>query len=52
MNANEAAVREVLGILMAGERELPAERERFATWVLTRRDGRWLVSAYTNTPAH
>jgi len=40
------------GILLAGERELPAERERLATWVLHRHGGRWLIAAYTNTPAH
>ncbi|WP_028923468.1 SgcJ/EcaC family oxidoreductase [Pseudonocardia acaciae] len=36
------------GILMAGERELPPARQVRATWVLTRRDGRWLVAAYHN----
>jgi uncharacterized protein (TIGR02246 family) len=40
------------GILMAGEEHLPPDRERLATWVLTRRDGRWLVAAYANAPAH
>ncbi|MFC4054688.1 SgcJ/EcaC family oxidoreductase [Actinomadura syzygii] len=40
------------GILMAGASEVPAEGERLATWVLSKRDGRWLVSAYSNTPAH
>jgi uncharacterized protein (TIGR02246 family) len=39
------------GIIMAGEDALPADRERLATWVLSRRDGRWLVSAYANAPA-
>ncbi|MEU8118757.1 SgcJ/EcaC family oxidoreductase [Spirillospora sp. NPDC049024] len=39
------------GIVMAGEQEYPPERERLATWVLSRRDGRWLVSAYANAPA-
>jgi uncharacterized protein (TIGR02246 family) len=40
------------GIVLAGERDLPAAREVLATWVLARQDGRWLVTAYTNTPAH
>jgi uncharacterized protein (TIGR02246 family) len=40
------------GILLAGEDSLPAERERYATWVLVRQDDRWLVSAYANSPAH
>lgn len=40
------------GILMAGEDSVPADRERYATWVLVRREDRWLVAAYSNTPAH
>jgi uncharacterized protein (TIGR02246 family) len=40
------------GIILAGERDLPAERERFATWVLFKQDGRWLIAAYANAPAH
>ena len=47
-----AIVVSTAGILLAGETELPRERERLATWVLHRTDGRWLVAAYTNTPAH
>ena len=47
-----AVVVSTAGILMAGESELPRERERLATWVLLRTDGRWLIAAYTNTPAH
>ena len=39
------------GILFAGETELPAERAVLATWVLLRRDGRWQIAAYANTPA-
>jgi uncharacterized protein (TIGR02246 family) len=39
------------GILLAGEENLPAERERLATWVLSKQDGRWLVAAYPNAPA-
>ncbi|GAA3893265.1 SgcJ/EcaC family oxidoreductase [Leifsonia kafniensis] len=40
------------GILLAGEAELPAEREVIATWALVREDGRWLVASYANAPAH
>jgi uncharacterized protein (TIGR02246 family) len=40
------------GILMAGQSELPAERLVRATWVLTRRDERWYVAAYHNSPAN
>ncbi|WP_116951689.1 SgcJ/EcaC family oxidoreductase [Jiangella endophytica] len=39
------------GILFAGETELPADRAVLATWVLLRRDGRWRIAAYANTPA-
>lgn len=40
------------GILFAGEESLPTERERIATWVLTRAAGSWSVAAYSNAPAH
>ncbi|MGW0196600.1 SgcJ/EcaC family oxidoreductase [Nonomuraea sp. NPDC003201] len=40
------------GIVPAGESEVPAEREVWATWILTRADGQWKVAAYTNTPAY
>ncbi|WP_214414564.1 SgcJ/EcaC family oxidoreductase [Sphaerisporangium fuscum] len=39
------------GVLMAGETEVPAARWVIATWVLTRREGRWLLAAYHNCPA-
>jgi uncharacterized protein (TIGR02246 family) len=39
------------GILMAGETDVPAEREVIATWVLTKGDGEWRVAAYANAPA-
>jgi uncharacterized protein (TIGR02246 family) len=40
------------GFLMAGEQDVPADRERIGTWVLTRQDGRWLIAAFANAPAH
>jgi uncharacterized protein (TIGR02246 family) len=40
------------GIVLADEESVPAERERFATWVLARQGGRWQIAAYANTPAH
>jgi len=52
IEGDTAIVVSAAGILMAGEEELPRERERLATWVLTKTDGRWLIAAYTNTPAH
>jgi uncharacterized protein (TIGR02246 family) len=35
----------------AGEAEPPAERWEWATWALSRGDGRWLVEAYHSCPA-
>jgi uncharacterized protein (TIGR02246 family) len=38
-------------ILFPGETEAPAGRAAVATWVLVRRDGRWLLASYQNSPA-
>jgi uncharacterized protein (TIGR02246 family) len=38
------------GILFAGETEVPDMRKVNATWVLEKRDGRWLIAAYHNSP--
>jgi uncharacterized protein (TIGR02246 family) len=38
------------GILFAGETEVPDPRKVNATWVLEKRDGRWLIAAYHNSP--
>ncbi|WP_042374855.1 SgcJ/EcaC family oxidoreductase [Streptacidiphilus neutrinimicus] len=38
------------GILFAGETEVPDARKVNATWVLEKRDGRWLIAAYHNSP--
>lgn len=38
------------GILFGGETELPDERKVNATWVLEKRDGRWLIASYHNSP--
>ena len=40
------------GILFPGEDSVPADRQRVATWTLSKQDGEWLVAAYANTPAH
>ncbi|MEU7941819.1 SgcJ/EcaC family oxidoreductase [Microbispora bryophytorum] len=37
-------------ILFAGETEVPDQRKVNATWVLEKRDGRWLIAAYHNSP--
>lgn len=51
VNGDTAVIVSKAGVIMAGEDAVPAERLRLATWVLSRRDGRWLVSAYANAPA-
>lgn len=38
------------GILFPGETQVPANRFVYATWVLQRRDGNWLVESYHNSP--
>lgn len=38
------------GILFPGETELPEERKVNATWALEKRDGRWLIASYHNSP--
>jgi uncharacterized protein (TIGR02246 family) len=38
------------GILFAGEDAVPEARKIRATWVFGRRDGRWTVAAYHNSP--
>lgn len=39
------------GIVMAGAADGRPERVVRATWVLTKRHGRWIVAAYHNSPA-
>jgi len=39
------------GVLFPGESEVPADRMVYATWVLERRDGAWLIAGYHNSPA-
>lgn len=39
------------GVLFPGETQVPDDRLAIATWVLIRRDGRWLLTAYQNSPA-
>ncbi|MFJ4672271.1 SgcJ/EcaC family oxidoreductase [Kitasatospora purpeofusca] len=38
------------GILFPGETEVPDQRRVNATWVLEKRDDRWLIAAYHNSP--
>nr|WSW65442.1 SgcJ/EcaC family oxidoreductase [Streptomyces sp. NBC_00995] len=39
------------GILFAGETEVPDQRKVNATWVLEKRDSRWLIAAHHHRPA-
>ncbi|HEY3606123.1 MAG TPA: SgcJ/EcaC family oxidoreductase [Pseudonocardiaceae bacterium] len=52
LGADTAIVVSRTGVAMAGEQDVPADRERIGTWVLTRQNGRWLVAAFANAPAH
>jgi uncharacterized protein (TIGR02246 family) len=52
VDGHTAIVLSRAGILFAGDDEVPAERERLATTVLSKQDGRWLIAAYANAPAH
>ncbi len=45
-----AIVNSESGILFAGETEVPDTGKVNATWVLEKRDGRWLIAAYHNSP--
>ncbi|MEV6007983.1 SgcJ/EcaC family oxidoreductase [Streptomyces sp. NPDC051976] len=38
------------GILFGGQTELPDAAKVNATWVFEKRDGRWLIAAYHNSP--
>jgi uncharacterized protein (TIGR02246 family) len=37
--------------IFPGETEAPPDRQHLVTWILTRRDGRWLVEANHICPA-
>ncbi|MDQ0574641.1 SgcJ/EcaC family oxidoreductase [Agromyces albus] len=38
------------GILFPGQSEIPDAAKVNATWVFEKRDGRWLIAAYHNSP--
>lgn len=46
-----AVATEEAGILFAGETTVPEDRKIYATWTFEKRDGRWMVAAYHNSPA-
>jgi len=51
VNAETAIVVSEGGIVFAGETTSPPDRMVRATWVVVKRDGRWLIAAYHNSPA-
>lgn len=51
LNDDAVVVVSETGILVAGEAEAPPERTVYATWVLAKRDGQWLLAAYSNSPS-
>jgi uncharacterized protein (TIGR02246 family) len=40
------------GVLAPGESTVSAEREIRASWLLAKRGGKWLITAYQNTPVN
>ena len=51
LGENAAVAVSETGVRFPGETEIPAERMVYATWVLEKRDGTWLLAAYHNSPA-
>ncbi|CAG7646724.1 SgcJ/EcaC family oxidoreductase [Actinacidiphila bryophytorum] len=51
LNHDAAVVVSETNVVFPGETEGATDRASIATWVLTRRDGRWLLAAYQNSPA-
>lgn len=47
---NTALVISKGGVLMAGEKSLPAERENRNTWVVVRQEGDWKLFSYQSSP--
>jgi uncharacterized protein (TIGR02246 family) len=50
LGADGAIVLSEAAILFPGETEVPESRKVNATWVFEKRDGRWLIAAYHNSP--
>ena len=50
LGAGTAIVISNSATMFPGEAEPAAQRRERATWVLSRRDGRWLVEAYHSCP--
>ncbi|MFI6432533.1 SgcJ/EcaC family oxidoreductase [Rhodococcus oryzae] len=52
LGEDAAVVVSETGILFPGETQVPADRVANATWVLEKRDEKWLLAAYHNSPAN
>jgi uncharacterized protein (TIGR02246 family) len=52
LGKDAAVVVSETGILFPGETEVPADRVANATWVLEKRNEKWLLAAYHNSPAN
>jgi uncharacterized protein (TIGR02246 family) len=50
LGSDAAIVVSESGILFAGQSEVPDDARVNATWVFEKRDGRWLIAAYHNSP--
>jgi len=51
LTADVAVVISESATLVPGESEAPPERTTFANWVLAKRDGKWRLAAYSNSPS-
>ncbi len=51
LNDDAVVVISQTGVLIPGETKAPPERTAYATWVLAKRDGKWLLAAYSNSPS-
>jgi uncharacterized protein (TIGR02246 family) len=51
LNDEAAVVISETGVLVPGETQAPPERTVYATWVLAKRDGKWQLAAYSNSPS-
>jgi uncharacterized protein (TIGR02246 family) len=51
LNDDAVVVISETGILVPGETKAPPERTVYATWVLAKQDGKWLLAAYSNSPS-
>ncbi|MEU5314997.1 SgcJ/EcaC family oxidoreductase [Streptomyces sp. NPDC021562] len=51
LNDEAAVVISETGVLLPGETEAPPERTVYATWVLAKKDGKWQLAAYSNSPS-